>query len=322
MRICEPFLLRPAGKDYLWGGSKLKTEYGKDLPLFPLAETWECSVHPDGPSVVNSGVHRGRLLSEVLEAHPEYLGTHCRRWGTLPLLVKLIDAQQDLSVQVHPDDEFAQKHEGQMGKAELWYVVDAHPGARLICGFEHDVTPAQIREAIAHGTLQKHLHSVEVHPGDVFFIPPGTVHAIGAGCLIAEVQENSNVTYRLYDYQRRDKDGKLRPLHVEKALKVLNRKRGFSEKQPARLIRFRPGCSHEIVGRCEHFQVERLQVSGWCSLPRSLESFRVLLCIRGRGEAHWHSETVSLRAGDCLFVPAGAEEIVVDGSAELLLVHS
>ncbi|MGN1231401.1 MAG: class I mannose-6-phosphate isomerase, partial [Anaerotignum sp.] len=212
-------------------------------------------------------------------------------------------------------------HEGQLGKTELWYVVDALPGARLVCGFEHDMTPALLRRAIADGTLQKHLHSVEVHPGDVFFIPPGTVHAIGEGCLIAEIQESSNVTYRLYDYDRRDKDGNPRPLHVDKASEVLHLKRGFQEKQPPRFIRYRPGCSHEIVGRCAHFQVERLQVSDACRLFGSRESFQVLLCIRGEGELRWHGGEVRLRPGSCVFVPAAGEDLLLEGRAELLLIR-
>lgn len=316
----EPFLLRPAGKDYLWGGTRLKTEYGKDLPLSPLAETWECSVHPDGPSVAASGAYKGRPLSEVLAEHPEYLGIHGRRFDTLPILVKLIDARKDLSVQVHPDDNYALAQEGQLGKTELWYVVDALPGAHLVCGFEHDMTAAQLRAAVADGTLQKHLHSVEVHAGDVFFIPPGTVHAIGAGCLIAEIQESSNVTYRLYDYNRRDKQGNLRPLHVDKALEVLNMKRGFQERQPPRLIRYRPGCAHQIIGRCAYFQAERLRVSGACRLEVGRESFQALLCIRGAGEARWRDGQAPLPAGACLFCPAKTGEIELAGNAEFLKI--
>lgn len=312
-----PFLLRPAGKDYLWGGTRLKTEYGKAIDISPLAETWECSTHPDGLSVAESGEHAGKTLREVLAAHPEYLGCGADANGELPILVKLIDAAQDLSVQVHPDDAYARQHEGQNGKTELWYVVDAAPGAKLICGFEHDVTAEQLREAVAEGTLQKHLHSVEVHPGDVFFIPPGTVHAIGAGCLIAEVQQSSNVTYRLYDYNRRDKDGNLRPLHIDKALDVLNRKRGFDDRQIPRLVRHTPGCAREIVGRCKYFQVERLRVNGDYTLAPQ-ERFCVLLCVRGGGELCWDGGMLEVTAGDCVFVPAENPRFTITGNLEIL----
>lgn len=315
-----PFLLHPAGKDYLWGGMRLKTEYGKELPLSPLAETWECSTHPDGPSIVSGGEHDGKTLREVLAAHPEYTGNSANAGGDLPVLVKFIDAAQDLSVQVHPDDAYALKHEGQHGKTEMWYVVDAAPGARLVCGFEHDVTAEQLREAIAAGTLQKHLHSVEVHTGDVFFIRPGTVHAIGAGCLIAEIQQNSNVTYRLYDYNRKDKDGNLRPLHIDKALDVLNMRRGFNDRQLPRLVRHTPGCAREIIGRCKYFQVERLQVNGTYTVDAQ-NRFCVLLCVRGKGAMRWMGEESDFVLGNCLFIPAGVERAYVLGNLELLIIN-
>jgi len=316
-----PFLLRPAGKDYLWGGTRLKTEYGKDLPQAPLAETWECSTHPDGQSLVAGGEYDGVALKKVLQIHPEYVGKRADLQGQLPILVKLIDAAQDLSVQVHPDDAYAWEHERQNGKTELWYVLDAAPGAKLVCGFEHDVTAEQLRKAVEEGILQKHLHSVEVHAGDVFFIPPGTVHAIGAGCLVAEIQQSSNVTYRLYDYNRRDKDGNLRPLHMEKALEDLDMRRGFSDRQPPRLVRYTPGGAREIIGRCRYFQAERLRVSGTYVLAPQ-ENYRVLLCVRGKGTLCWDGGRLNVAAGDCVFVPANAGETEVMGSAELLMIQS
>ena len=188
----EVLLLSPSGKDYLWGGTRLKKEYGKDLPLVPLAETWECSVHPDGPSVITGGSYAGRTLKEVLDENPEWLGS--KVGDELPILVKFIDAEKDLSVQVHPDDEYARIHENQNGKTEMWYVLDAAPGAELIHGFAHDVTPEQLREAVRTGKLSKHLQKVKVRRGDTFFIPPGTIHAIGAGIMVAEIQEEMCAT--------------------------------------------------------------------------------------------------------------------------------
>lgn len=320
MNTCEPLFLRPAGKDYLWGGTRLKTEYGKQLPMTPLAETWECSTHPDGPSIVVGGAYDGMTLRQVLARHPELLGKYASESGALSILVKLIDAEQDLSVQVHPDDTYALAHEGQLGKTEMWYVVDAKPGARLVCGFEHDVTAEQLRQAIAGGDLQKHLHSVAIHPGDVFFIWPGTVHAIGAGALIAEIQQSSNVTYRLYDYNRRDREGNLRQLHVDKALDVLNMRRGFKDRQPPRLVRYHPGCAREIIGRCRYFQVERLRLAGEYALPSSGTGFQVLLAIRGQGELSCGRVTAPIRGGVCVFLPAGAEPVTLGGSLEVLRV--
>lgn len=203
----EIMKLIPTGKDYLWGGTRLREEYGKKIELTPLAETWECSVHPDGPSYVANGIYKGQSLAEVLSAHPEYLGTKVEN-GKLPVLVKFIDAKKDLSVQVHPDDTYAREHEGDNGKTEMWYVVDADEGAHLIYGFQHKVTEEILRKAIETGTLDKHLQKVEVHKGDTYFVPAGTVHGIGKGILVAEIQESSNVTYRVYDYDRVDKNGK------------------------------------------------------------------------------------------------------------------
>lgn len=275
----EPFLLEPAYKDYLWGGTRLKTEYGKETDLEIVAESWECSVHPDGPSRIASGPWKGRTLAEFLEAHPEAMGTHGKKYKTLPILVKLIDAKENLSVQVHPDDAYALEREGQLGKTELWYVLKADPGATLIYGFAHDVTPELVRKAVRDGTILDHLQRVPVHEGDVFLIEPGTVHAIGGGVLLAEIQENSNVTYRVYDYDRLGKDGKPRELHLEKALEVMNFKAAKEPRSPQRVIRYTPGVARELIGRCRYFQVERVSVREEYEFDSNEESFMVLLLI-------------------------------------------
>lgn len=314
----EPMLLSPAGKDYLWGGIRLKTEFEKDLPLTPLAETWECSIHPDGPSTVRNGTYAGRKLANVLREHPEYLGK--RVSGELPVLVKLIDAEQDLSVQVHPNDEYARAHENDNGKTEMWYVLDAKPGARLVHGFSHDVTAEQLKVAIEDGTLSKHLQYVPVKKGDVFFIPPGTIHAIGAGVLLAEVQESSNITYRVYDYNRRDKK---RPLHFDKAVEVLNMQPEGDVRQKHRLTRYYPGCSREILGRCEFFELERIQVTKGFSFTVSENSFQILLCIDGDGglETPELRRPLRFKKGDCLFLPAGIGRCYILGATTLLKIR-
>lgn len=215
----KPFLLKPVGKDYLWGGSRLNDDFSKDIEMEPLAETWECSTHPDGPSLVASGEHAGKLLTEVLHEHPEYLGTHPRTEGELPILIKFIDAKKDLSVQVHPDDDYAFLHEnGSLGKTEMWYVLDAAKDAKLIYGFYHDMTKETLKKSLADGTIEKYLQKVPIRKDDVFYVEAGKVHGIGAGALIAEIQENSNLTYRLYDYNRLDKNGKARELQDRKSV--------------------------------------------------------------------------------------------------------
>ncbi len=318
----EPMLLRPVGKDYLWGGDRLKTEYYKNLKETPLAETWECSVHPNGPSIVAGGAFKGQTLASVLEKHPEYLGD--RSDGKLSILVKLIDANAALSVQVHPDDEYALINEGQNGKFEMWYVLDALPGAKLIHGFAHDVTPEQLEKSMRDGDIAKHLKSVEIHKGDVFFIPPGKVHAIGAGALIVEIQQSSDVTYRVYDYDRVDKNGKKRELHFAKAMDVLDMKAENAVRQMPRLVQYRPGCARQILGRCKYFETERIQISMGYSFIVNESSFQVLLCIEGRGGLETKGDYRPLRfaKGDCIFIPAGMGKCLILGHATLLKIRT
>ncbi|SEQ86157.1 mannose-6-phosphate isomerase [Lachnospiraceae bacterium NE2001] len=318
----EPLLLNPAGKDYLWGGTRLKKEYGKDIPLVPLAETWECSVHPDGLSIVVNGTFAGKTLKSVLDRNPRWLGNKVGK--DLPILIKFIDAEKDLSVQVHPDDEYARENEGQNGKTEMWYVLDAVPGAELIYGFEHDVTPDKLRYAVNSGTLSKHLKKVKVRRGDTFFITPGTVHAIGAGIMVAEIQESSNVTYRVYDYDRLDKDGKKRPLHIEKALEVANLRASNGIKQPPKFIKYYPGCAREILCRCKYFEVERVQVSMGFSFSVTEDSYQVLLCTEGFGgiETEYSRRPLRFAKGDCIFLPAAIGRCHVLGNTTLLKIRN
>lgn len=341
-----PFLLMPVGKDYLWGGDRLKTDFHKNIPLTPLAETWECSTHPDGSSTVASGEHQGQSLRLVLAEHPEYLGSHpsgimnslqdktaSPHAGTdaardtsceLPVLVKLIDAAQDLSVQVHPDDAYAAAHEnGSLGKTEMWYVLDAKPGAHLIYGFTQNMEKSTLRRSLEQNSIEKYLQKIPVQKDDVFFVEAGTVHAIGAGILLAEIQENSNLTYRLYDYHRRDKNGLERPLHIEKALHVLNCQSSASPRQPIRVLRYRPGFASELLCRCKYFQVERLLINTGDSAPDCTTtplSFQILLCVEGQGSLHFSSQTLSFTRGSCMFLPANSVPITLHGRAQLLRI--
>ena len=320
--MSEPFLLQPACKDYLWGGTHLKTLYGKKSELVPLAETWECSIHPDGPSVIASGEYAGWTLEKYLRLHPQALGNSGCTHGGLPILVKLIDAEKDLSIQVHPDDAFARQHEGQLGKTEMWYVLHAELGATLVYGFAHEVTPELIRQAISQDTLLPHLQVVPVHAGDVFLIEPGTIHAIGGGVLLAEVQENSNVTYRVYDYGRRDKNGQLRPLHIEKALSVMRYSASPTMRQQQRIIQYTPGMARELVARCRYFQVERLQTSVRCTVQRTRESFYVLLIMKGKGSLLTAQQQLSVEQGQTVFVPAAEGALQMHGNMEALLIRA
>ena len=314
--------LKPVGKDYLWGGDRLNTEYKKNIPLSPLAETWECSVHPDGPSTVVGGVYDGMTLAEVLEEHPEYMGTKIPEGQEFPILVKFIDAKKDLSVQVHPDDAYAREYEHQNGKTEMWYVLDAEPGAHLIYGFEHPVTEEILRQAVEEGTLDKHLHKQYVKKGDVVFVPAGTVHGIGAGILVAEIQESSNVTYRVYDYNRVDKNGKKRELHFDKAVRVMNMEALTEKQESSRMVQYEPGCAREILRTCKYFETERIHVQPICGFEVKDASFQVILCLEGHGILRdGEGNQVSFEKGDCLFLPAGSGRCRIQGNTEVLKIR-
>lgn len=326
----KPFLLSPVGKDYLWGGNRLQSEYGKEeLQMEPLAEAWECSTHPDGMSIIASGIYQGKTLREVLEQHPVYLGTHpdSNGDGELPILVKFIDARKDLSVQVHPTDEYAREHEhGQRGKTEMWYVADAKKDASLIYGFHHDMSREVLGKSLQDGTVERYLQKVPIQKNDVFFIEAGTVHAIGAGALVVEVQESSNLTYRMYDYNRVDKNGVLRPLHVEKALEVANLKSSREPRQPMRVLRYTRGMASELLCRCKYFQVER-NVLNTQTTKKMVEiytesnSFCVYVCLEGCGVIYMEDgETMNFFKGDTIFVPAESIKMRLHGKAQLLRV--
>lgn len=324
----QPFLLKPVGKDYLWGGTRLNDDFSKGIDMSPLAETWECSTHPDGLSVVASGEYEGWTLRDVLMKNPAYMGEkHAGKKGDIPILIKFIDAKSDLSVQVHPDDEYAREHEnGSLGKFEMWYVLDAQKGAEIVYGFHRDMDKETLLQSVKAGTIENYLQRVPIHKDDMFYIPAGRVHAIGAGALIAEIQESSNLTYRLYDYNRLDKDGRPRPLHIEKAIQVADFKGGEEPRQPMRVLKFKRGYATELLCRCKYFQTERmlLNTERWrdgAEFQTGEDSFQVLLCTEGVGTLAGRAEGIPFIKGDCIFVPAGSEPLRLHGKAQLLVVE-
>lgn len=323
----KPFLLTPSGKDYLWGGRRLKDDFNKELDMTLLAETWECSTHPDGPSMIASGEFVGNSLAQLIKEHPEFLGTHPKTEDGLPILVKLIDAKQNLSVQVHPDDAYANRYEnGQMGKSELWYVLDADPGAAVIYGLCHDVSEKKLRQSIVDGTIEKYLQKIPAKKDDLFYIPAGTVHAIGAGVLIAEIQESSNLTYRLYDYDRVDRNGHKRELHIDKVLQVANLGISIEPRQPLRVLKYRRGCAYEFLCRCKYFEVYRMLINTECcrdfvEYRSDGTSFRVLLCMDGCGSVQMmDGDFLPFFKGDCIFFPANSMSVKIHGKAQFLEV--
>lgn len=322
----RPFLLKPSGKDYLWGGRRLNDEFEKGIDLSPLAETWECSTHPAGPSYVCGGEHDGMELAQVLRKHPEYLGSRHKGKTDLPILIKFIDAASDLSVQVHPTDEYAMEHEnGQRGKTEMWYVLDASREAKLVYGLARDCTEQEIREAIAEERLTDYLHQVPVKKDDLFFIQAGIIHAIGAGILVAEIQENSDLTYRLYDYNRTGKDGRKRKLHIDKAMEVAVLKGSAEPRQPLRVLKYGQGEASELLARCKYFEVHRLLLNTErrqiVRYGADSMAYRVLLCIKGCGIISCGNETTVFYKGDCIFVPACSAVLTLHGQAQFLDVR-
>ena len=265
------FKLFPECKDNIWGGTKLKDKYGKTSDKSIVAESWELSFHKDGPTKIADG----RTLQETLSKAE--IGTNCDGFPFFPTLVKLIDAKQDLSVQVHPSDKYALTHENSFGKTEMWYIVEADEGAGIYLGFKKDVTQAEYEQAIADHTLTELLNFFEVKAGDCYFIPSGTIHAIATGCLICEIQQNSNLTYRVYDYGRKDKNGNERELHVEKALKVTTLQK--YEYQPLAL----PTEQGTLLGASRYFTTTLVQVDGEKTLKADKGSFKCFTCVEGGG---------------------------------------
>ena len=297
--------LKPALKDYLWGGTRLKTEYKMESDLEKVAEAWVLSTHKDGAGIVLNGELAGKTLTEAVELFgKDCLGENGKKFSYFPILIKLIDAKDDLSVQVHPDDEYALRVEGEYGKTEMWYIVDCEEGATLYYGFKEEITKDEFRAKIADNTITDVLNKVPVKKGDVFFIPSGTIHAIGSGILIAEIQQNSNTTYRVSDYGRLGADGKPRPLHIDKAVEVT------SLTPPPVQTDLPKG----TLAECDYFKVRLFSTNDENQIEVDSSSFTSLLCLDG--EVTFNG--VTLVKGDCAFIPANSGKITFSGSATLI----
>ena len=301
--------LKAPCKDYIWGGNRLREEYGKELDSDKIAESWELSCHKDGQSTVPNGPLSGKTLSEAIAAlGKDVLGERGKKFDFFPVLIKLIDAKKDLSVQVHPDDEYARKYENSYGKTEMWYVVDCEEGARLFYGFKEKTSKEEFEKRIKDNTLTDILRSVEVKKGDCFFIPSGTIHAIGKGMLIAEIQQNSNTTYRVYDYGRRGADGKLRELQIDKAIDVSKLTQSdTSDKQgkPEEI----PGGTKCALASCPYFTTEKYVVDGEVEIDVTGDSFASLVVTEGSGKVVGSENEVEFKPADRLYVTPGSGKI-------------
>lgn len=300
--MMEILKLHPAYKNYIWGGTKLRERYGKMTDMTPVAEAWELSFHKDGETRIKDG----RTLAEVLTARE--LGDACAGFPFFPMLIKFIDAKQSLSVQVHPSDAYALENEHSFGKTEMWYVVEAEEGAGLYVGFSRDVSKAELERAIAENTLCELLNFYPVKKGDCYFIPAGTIHAIGAGCVICEIQQNSNLTYRVFDYGRVGADGKPRELHVEKALRVADLKK-YEKLDP-----LGGENGEEVLGSCPYFHVTRQTVRGKWQMTTDARSFKCITCVEGVGQIENHP----ISRGDSYFIPANYGTAHLSGDMVLI----
>ncbi len=315
-----PLKLSYTAKTALWAGKRLACEFGKQSEFDTISETWELSVRDDEMARIQNGEAMGMTLAEYFAncgydcVTPTY-GADAR----FPLLVKLIDANDILSVQVHPDDAYAYACEGgDSGKTEMWYIIDAKPDAKLVYGLKEGVGKEEFAAAVAQGRINDAMNFVPVKAGETYFIPAGMLHAIGAGILIAEIQQNSDLTYRVYDFDRVGADGKKRPLHVEKSLAV-TRPFADGEVDSIRFARDAHGMQGEILAASEYFTVGRVMLDGKETFDVGNDSFVNLLCLDGICEMTFDGKKYPVTKGDSYFLPAAMGKYTVEGKATLIL---
>lgn len=313
--------LTPAFKDYLWGGTRIRDELGKQCDMDIIAESWELSAHADGVSKVASGKYQGMYFNDYLEAiGPEALGWKCQHYDRFPILIKFIDAANSLSIQIHPDDEYALKNEGEYGKNEMWYIMDCDEGAYIYYGTKGNISKEELRERIKNNTILEVLNKVYVHKGDVYYVQAGTIHAICGGILICEIQQSSNCTYRMYDYDRRDKFGNPRQLHIDKAIDVVRTGKpavsgiGDSEKDSM-------GNEKTLLVQCKYFECNKYVVANELQLPIDETSFRSVMVVNGSGVIGDGEHSMEFVRGDSFFIPAFKSIIDIKGQCEIIVTH-
>lgn len=292
--------LKPSVKSYIWGGTNLK-KYGKESKEDVISETWELSFHDDGLSLVDSGIYKGKTLKEVVKK--DDLGTNVSTFTFFPCLIKLIDSASPLSVQVHPSDEYALKNENSYGKTEMWYILDHEKDAGIYVGFKNNETQSDVEKALNNGTILDKLNFFKVKKGECYFIKSGTIHAIGKGVTLIEIQQNSNLTYRLYDYNRKDKNGNTRELHISKALKVID----YNKYVP---ITFNEG----IIGTCKYFTSKKVEFKNEYVIENDEKSFSSITFINGLGMVN----DIKFKKYDTFFVPAN-KKAIIKGNGEFII---
>ena len=318
MNPLYPIKLSYITKSPLWGGRRLLDGWGMQADADTVGEAWMLSVRKKEMSVIQNGDFAGKTMQEYLDVcGPAVIGT-AYEGGDFPLLVKLIDACDKLSVQVHPNDDYAASVENDRGKTEMWYIVEADEGAEIIYGLKDGMTAEEFRTAVREGKLADTMHHCPVHAGETYFIPSGMLHAIGAGILIAEIQQNCDLTYRVYDYERRGADGSLRELHVDKALDVTV---PFTEDE-VNAIRYEAGAADaNTLVHCRYFKTDKLTVNRAIDIPVDERSFAFLLCLDGEGTVTAGGMTCPVARADGYYLPAGVGKVTLDGNMTVLVAR-
>ncbi|EKN64150.1 mannose-6-phosphate isomerase [Neobacillus bataviensis LMG 21833] len=313
----QPLFLKPVFKERIWGGTALKEQFGYDIPTVNTGECWAISAHPNGPSMIENGSYAGMTLDGLWKEYPELFGNPGGE--VFPLLTKILDANMDLSVQVHPDDAYAKVHEnGELGKTECWYIIDCKEDADMIFGHNarsKEEFVAQMNE----GKWDELLRRVKIKPGDFFYVPSGTIHALCEGTLVLETQQSSDTTYRVYDYDRRDAEGNLRDLHLEKAIEVTTVPHQDAVSSPR--VDERAGLTITTFVESEFFSVFKWNLHGKASFPAH-EKYLLLSVIKGDGALLHDGERYELKKGTHLIIPVGFGEFELDGECELIVSHT
>jgi len=314
-----PLQFEPILKERIWGGTKLKSVLNKPITSDITGESWELSTVEGDVSVVSNGEFKGKSLTELIDDNPnELLGTvvYARFGKQFPLLFKYLDAREDLSIQVHPNDELAKKRHNSFGKTEMWYVMQADEGARIIVGFKEDSSPKEYLKHLEDDTLVAILDDVKAKPGDVFFLETGTVHAIGAGLVVAEIQQTSDITYRLYDFNRKDAQGNSRELHIDLALDAINYNKVNTYKSYSK----EPNQYNSVVD-CPYFTTNFIPLDGKLDLRKTGDSFTVLMCVDGSFEMEYSNTAFQYKKGDTVLIPASLKTFIINGKASILEIY-
>lgn len=310
----QPLFFEPVFKERIWGGVRLES-FGYELPSNQIGECWAFAAHGNGQSIVKNGEHKGLTLGELWENQRQLFGNI--EGDRFPLLTKILDAAQDLSVQVHPDDEYGLKHEGDLGKTECWYIIDCVEGAEIIYGHTAK-SRAELAAMIHEGKWEELLTRVPVKPGDFYFVPSGTIHAIGAGIVILETQQNSDTTYRVYDYDRKDKEGNLRELHIEQSIAVTTVPAAKPEIKP--VVNTSGDMKITTFVKSDYFTVHKWKLAGSAKWNQDL-SFQLVSVIEGTGSLIFSGEKYQFKKGDHFMLPSGMGEFELDGVAKMIVSH-